>query len=86
MTDTFADPPDPSTTTEPKLTDPGQDLGQGQVQAQIDQETEQGYRGTKVDPTPNEHYTFQGVVAGLPTPETDRDHAAAVAAELRNRD
>lgn len=27
------------------------------------------------DPTPNEHYTLQGVGKGLPTPETDDDAA-----------
>lgn len=49
------------------------------VQTVVDEETEQGYRGTPVDPTPNEHYTVAGVVAGLPTPESDPDLAAEVA-------
>lgn len=64
---------------------PAGDVGQDQVQAKVDKETEQGFHGTKVDPTPNEHYTFAGQAAGLPTPETDQEHAAKVAAELRNR-
>lgn len=42
-----------------------------QVQAAVDVETEQGFRGVEVDPTPNENYTVQGVTSGKPTPETD---------------
>lgn len=38
-------------------------------------ETEQGFRGVRVDPTPLEHYTVAGVLAGKPTPETDADAA-----------
>lgn len=34
------------------------DLGQAEVQKKVDQETEQGYRGTKVDPTPDAEYTL----------------------------
>lgn len=34
---------------------------------------EQGFVGVKVDPTPNEHYTVEGVTSGKPTPETDAD-------------
>lgn len=49
------------------------------VQAVVDKETEQGFRGIKVDPTPNEHYTVAGVSAEKPTPETDPDHAEKVA-------
>lgn len=49
-----------------------------QVQADVDKETDQGFRGIKTDPTPNENYTVQGVLAGKPTPETDPDHAEAV--------
>lgn len=47
-----------------------------QVQAAVDVETDQGFRGTKVDPTPNENYTVVGVTAGKPTPETDEKAAA----------
>ncbi len=43
----------------------------GDVQKQIDEEQSQGFIGDKVDPTPNEHYTVAGVLAGKPTPETD---------------
>ena len=59
------------------------DLGASEVQDKMDVEQEQGFRGTPVDPTPNENYTVAGVTAGLPTPETDPD--AAAAARNRNR-
>lgn len=48
-----------------------QDAANQQVQRQVDQETEQGYRGLKTDPTPNEAYTVAGVTQPAPTPETD---------------
>lgn len=41
-----------------------------QVQQRIDQEVEQGFRGTAVDQTPSENYTVAGVLAGKPVPET----------------
>jgi hypothetical protein len=42
---------------------------------------EQGFLGKVPDPTPNEHYTVGGVLAGKPTPETDEEaHRAARAA------
>lgn len=47
------------------------DAGASQVQAKMDEETDQGFRGVKVDPTPNEAYTVQGVTSGAPTPETE---------------
>ncbi len=47
------------------------DATQEAVQATVDAEQEQGYRGTTVDPTPNENYTVAGVTSGKPTPETD---------------
>jgi hypothetical protein len=53
------------------------DAGQKQDQSAMDQEQEQGFRGIKVDPTPDEHYTVAGVTSGKPTPETDADAAAA---------
>jgi hypothetical protein len=53
------------------------DLGQSQVQERFDKETAQGFRGVEVDPTPNENYSVQGVIAGKPTPETDADAAHA---------
>jgi hypothetical protein len=46
-----------------------------QVQAKVDEETEQGFRGVEVDPTPNENYTVAGVTSGAPTPETDKGAA-----------
>lgn len=49
------------------------DLGTAELQANIDEINEKGYRGTAIDPTPNENYTVAGVTAGKPTPETDAD-------------
>lgn len=49
----------------------GGDLGGKEVQSKMDEETEKGFRGVKVDPTPNENYTVAGVTSGKPTPETD---------------
>ena len=43
---------------------------QDHVQNVVDRETEQGFRGRRVDPTPRENYTLAGVGKGLPTPET----------------
>lgn len=52
------------------------------VQASVDKETDQGFRGTEVDQTPNENYTLAGQNAGKPVPETDDDAAdKAVASE-----
>ncbi|MFI6228887.1 hypothetical protein ACIBCR_16410 [Micromonospora echinospora] len=48
-----------------------------QVQKVVDRETEQGFRGIEVDPTPNENYTVAGVTSGAPTPETDDKQAQA---------
>lgn len=50
------------------------DGGAGQLQAQVDEENAQGYRGTAVDQTPNENYTVAGGIATeADTPETDPD-------------
>lgn len=51
------------------------DAGEAEVQAQTDQDVDQGYRGTVADPTPNHAYTVGGVVSGEPTPETDAELA-----------
>ena len=51
---------------------------ESRVQDAVDEEVEQGFRGTEVDTTPNENYTLAGVTAGKPTPETDEDAAKAV--------
>lgn len=64
--------------TENDKAKPAETAAAAQVQADMDKETEQGFRGIEVDPTPNENYTVAGVTAGLPTPETDPDHAEAV--------
>lgn len=58
--------------------DPPAGAGDSEVQANVDEETEKGFRGIKVDPTPNENYTVAGVLDGKPTPETDLDHAEMV--------
>lgn len=47
------------------------------VQDRVDEAEAQGFIGVEVDPTPNEHYTVDGVTAGKPTPETDADAAKA---------
>jgi hypothetical protein len=52
------------------------DAGQDQVQKAVDKETEQGFRGEKVDPTPDSAYSVAGVTKGAPTPETDEKAAA----------
>jgi hypothetical protein len=52
------------------------DHGEAEAQATVDKEEEQGYRGTKVDPTPDENYSVAGVLADKPTPETDADAKA----------
>lgn len=52
------------------------DLGQAEVQKAKDAEEHKGFEGVEVDPTPNEHYTVDGVIAGKPTPENDPKQAA----------
>lgn len=49
--------------------------GNAEVQAKVDKENAQGFRGVEVDPTPNENYTVSGVASGAPTPETDPETA-----------
>ena len=44
------------------------DGGAREVQEVVDQANEQGFIGEKVDQTPNEAYTVQGVASGQPTP------------------
>lgn len=56
----------------------GGELGGKEVQQKMDVETEQGFRGTVTDPTPNANYTVAGVTAGAPTPENNPDAAAEV--------
>ena len=45
--------------------------GNVEVQKAVDAETDLGFRGAKVDPTPNVNYTVAGQLDGKPTPETD---------------
>lgn len=59
------------------------DAGQAEVQKKADEINDQGFFGTKVDPTPDENYTVAGVTAGKPTPETDEQAAADAAQALR---
>lgn len=64
---------------------PKGDLGLDEVQRNADEELKEGYRGVKVDPTPNSHYTVEGVLAEKPTPETDADaQAEALKASRRH--
>lgn len=49
------------------------------VQELVDEETERGYNGIEVDPTPNENYTVKGVTSDKPTPETDEKAATSAA-------
>lgn len=73
-----ADMPDEAKGRRKGGTKGAESLGADEVQANVDAENEQGFRGVKVDPTPDEHYTVAGVTAGKPTPETDADaHADA---------
>ncbi len=50
---------------------------EGAVQAAVDAETEQGFRGVKIDTTDNHAYTVAGVLAGEKTPEAAADPTAA---------
>jgi len=52
------------------------DKAEAQVQAKVDEELEQGFRGVRVDPTPSENYSVAGVTSGKPTPETDPEQKA----------
>lgn len=53
------------------------DVAADEVQDAVDTETEQGYRGVKVDTTPDHAYTIQGVLAGEPVPEAAADPVQA---------
>jgi hypothetical protein len=54
----------------------GDEVGQAQVQEAFDKAEEKGFHGTSPDPTPRDHYTVAGVLAGKPTPETDEQAKA----------
>lgn len=51
------------------------------AESPVDEQTEQGFFGEKVDPTPNENYTVAGVTSGKATPETDEKAATKAASE-----
>lgn len=64
--------------TETTQTTASGDAGETEVQEKFDEINEQGFIGTKVDPTENEAYTVAGVTSGMPTPETNADAAKEV--------
>lgn len=53
------------------------ETGSDEVQKKMDEETDKGFSGEAVDPTPNENYTVAGVTKGLPTPESDPELSPA---------
>lgn len=52
------------------------------LQKSVDEAEDRGLLGVEVDPTNNTAYTYAGVIAGEPTPETDPDHARNVRQRL----
>lgn len=58
-------------------------VGAEQVQSRMDAAQAKGYFGERADPTPLDHYTVGGVLAGKPTPETDADAQAEALAANR---
>lgn len=62
---------DARTTSNRKARTTNSDAGQAEAQQIADQIEARGLLGREVDPTPNVHYTLQGVTRGAPTPETD---------------
>lgn len=44
----------------------------GDIDEKMAEAAEKGYFGHSPDPTPPENYTLAGVIAGKPTPETER--------------
>ncbi|MCA1666905.1 MAG: hypothetical protein LC793_05780 [Thermomicrobia bacterium] len=71
MTDRKSDEKAPAVSDERELAE-----DKREVQATVDAENAQGFRGYNPDSTPNENYTFNGQAAGKPTPETDPRLAA----------
>lgn len=55
------------------------DSGAGEPVHDLETANETGFLGSKVDPTPDENYTVDGVTSGAPTPETDADAAREAA-------
>jgi hypothetical protein len=58
--------------------------GNAEMQKTVDKAEEQGFYGVETDPTPNSHYSVDGVTSGAPTPETDAKHADEVAKHVRD--
>jgi hypothetical protein len=67
----------------PEETEQPTDAHTDEVQAKVDEETSQGFRGVEVDATPNDAYTVSGVTSGAPTPETDKDTARKATEHLQ---
>lgn len=53
-----------------------------QVQANVDEETEQGFRGTKVDPRPDSDYTLQ---SGPDSPSAFEDDTTRAAQHSKRK-
>jgi len=49
-----------------------EDVGQAEMQQLTDEAEDKGYIGVKADPTPDSHYTVDGVTSGKPTPESTK--------------
>jgi hypothetical protein len=45
---------------------------QDELQERVDDAEAKGYLGVSSDPTPDHHYSIEGVTSGKPTPETER--------------
>jgi hypothetical protein len=58
------------------------DAAVAEAQRVVDKAEDRGFLGVEVDPTPNEHYTVAGVLAGKPTPESDLEHARKIRQQL----
>lgn len=68
------DPQQPDSTPSPH--------GGKEVEKGINEAAEQGFFGVRPDPTPLDHYTLPGVLAGKPTPETDEKLAGKARAQV----
>jgi hypothetical protein len=45
---------------------------QDELHTTVDEAERKGYLGVEADPTPDLHYSVEGVTSGLPTPESER--------------
>jgi len=66
--------------SETKVPEQSGDAGQAEVQAKVDEETEKGYRGVKVDPLPNLAYSIQ---TGPDSPSGSDDRTRAPQHDLQ---